>query len=266
MAYKNRLFNLFLGLLLVSCNVETNLSEATSSSYSESVENDVSSNECDYSLFDDNIVGTWYVHQGMCGLANINDEIIIKDNYTATFMNIDFSYVGIYEGFEGTCLFRSAKGTVDFVASCDDKGNLDWSISDLIGNFDYGYASKEKHISGIPYSYEGTRWPIENIKDYLKTSVDIPAFDHTYYYLYTGVSALYNDDIYCMIDLYGVSNNAKEEYTSLLENNGYIFTRDSNSFNIGYDSTKTYAIKLSQNNDNFCIFVYYYKTIFNNIN
>lgn len=266
MAYKNRLFNLFLGLLLVSCDFGSNISEVVSSSINESIDSESSNNESSsyedkYLLFDSHIVGTWYVHQSMNGLTNINDVITINNNYTASFMNINFTYVGIYEGFEGTCLFKSSKGTVDFIASYDDEGNLDWGIVDLNENYDWGYASKEKHISGIPYSYEGTKWPIENIKNYLNTSIDIPIFEHTYYYLYTGSSSVY-DDIYCMIDLYVVNDNAKDEYTSLLENNGYTFISNSSSFNVGYDSTKTYAIKLLQSNDNFCIFVYYYKTIF----
>ena len=139
---------------------------------------------------------------------------------------------------------------------------LDWGVFDSVGNQDIGVARKTEHVSGIQYSYEGTAWPMQQIKEFLETSLDLPVFSHSYYYLFTGYSQVYDDVKYCMIDLYGVSKTAREDYTLLLEQNGYTIDKSGMVFYQGYDSTQTYGIKLSQTDDNFCIFIYYYNTLY----
>lgn len=258
---------LALSLMMFSCNnVENNSSNSIESSFSEEISSIYSSeenktSEIDYTLFDENIIGTWYVHQSMMGLAYINEVITIRSNYTANFLGVDFNFVGIYEGFEGTCLFKSKKGTVDFVVGADDQGNIDWAIVDNQGNQDWGYAKKEAHVSGIQYSYEGTDWPMDKINEFLDINAALPVFEHDYYYLYTGTSQLY-DDIYCMIDLYGVDANAREDYTLELEEQGFTISKNDSTFYTGYDKDQTITIRLKQHEDNLCIFVYYFDTFY----
>ena len=264
-----------LSLLVVGCNNTNSSSSLNSSTTSESVSvsstlsstsstssESSSKNNIDYSLFDNNIIGTWYVHSAAQGVLNLNDVIVISDTYEATVRGIHFSFIGLYEGFEGACLFLSDKGTTQFIASSDEEGFLDWGIMDTQGNQDFGYAKNTEHVSGIQYSYEGTTWPMENIKAFLSTDLDIPVYEHDYYYLFTGTSQLY-DDIYCMIDLYGVSRDAIDDYTLELEDAGYVFTSKDITFFTAYDPTNTYTIRLSQSGDNMCIFVYYYSTFYN---
>lgn len=221
-----------------------------------------SSNNIDYSKFDTSLIGTWYVHSSWTGLLEINTPIIIKDTYEVQIYNVDFSYIGIYENFEGTCLFENSNGSMKFIASSDEEGVLDWGLFDSLGNQDIGVARVEKHVSGIAYSYEGQEWPINQIKEFMGTTLDLPIYEHDYYYLFTGLSQVYDDAKYCMIDLYGVAPTARDDYIKLLEDNGYVFEELNSSFYQGYDGTKTYAIKLSQNENNMCIFVYYYNTLY----
>ena len=255
---------LLLSMFLISCNQSTTSSSSSnieSSSLSESVPSSKEESSIDYSLFDENIVGTWYVHQSMMGLAYINEPIVIRDNYTATFLGVNFHFVGIYENFEDTCLFKSERGTVDFVASYGGEDTIDWAIVDTQGNQDWGFARNKEHVSGIQYSYEGTSWPMAQINEFLGTNKELPVFEHDYYYLFTGTSQLY-DDIYCMIDLYGVYEDARESYTLELESAGYVFSKDDSTFYTGYDPDHVFAIRLKQYEDNLCIFVYYYSTFY----
>lgn len=223
-------------------------------------------NEIDYSQFDERIIGTWYVHQSSMGLCDLNTPILIKDDYTAKFLGVDFSFKGVYENFEGTCLFQSEFGTVDFVVGLDDESNLDWAIVDINGNQDWGFAKKQEHVSGIPYSYEGKDWPMQLINEYLQIDEELPIFEHGYYYLYTGLSSLTNmeNHKYCMIDLYGVQSNAREKYTQQLEQANFVMSRDNITFYQGYNQEKTIAIRISQNDGNMCIFVYYYSSLYPN--
>lgn len=262
---KRNLLILLLGMLC-SCGVDsssnTNSLISENSSLSSEVSVETSNlNEVDYSLFDKAIVGTWYVHQSANGLASINDVIVIKDDYTASFLGLNFSFIGLYADFEGACLFESPKKTVNFIASYDGEGNLDWAIQDIEGNVDLGYASLKEHVSGIQYSYEGTQWPIDQINEYLSLNISLPVYQHDYYYLYTGISQL-KDQAYCMIDLYGVSKKARENYTAILEEEGYTFSKDDPTFYTGCNDEKIIAIRLKQYEDNLCIFIYYYSAFY----
>lgn len=242
----------------LSSNTDSNNSNNSNNTNKESN----SSNNIDYSKFDTSLIGTWYVHSSWTGLLEINTPIIIKDTYEVQIYNVDFSYIGIYENFEGTCLFENSNGSMKFIASSDEEGVLDWGLFDSLGNQDIGVARVEKHVSGIAYSYEGQEWPINQIKEFMGTTLDLPIYKHDYYYLFTGLSQVYDDAKYCMIDLYGVTTTARDDYIKLLEDNGYVFEELNSSFYQGYDETKTYAIKLSQNENNMCIFVYYYNTLY----
>ena len=42
----------------------------------------------------------------------------------------------------------------------------------------------------------------------------------------------------------------------------YVFEESNSNFYQGHDATKTYGIKLSQYEDNMCIFIYYYSTLY----
>lgn len=257
-------------MLLCSCSkTNTSLSSSLleSSSLSSSIVNltDSSSeldNNIDYSKFNQKIIGTWYVHSSWTGILALNTPIIISEDYEVQVLNVTLSYVGLYENFEDTCLFKNGAGTISFIASSNEEGVLDWGIFDSLGNQDIGVARLEEHISGIQYSYEGKTWPINEIKDFMNTSEELPIYEHTYYYLFTGLSAVYDEEKYCMIDLFGVSENAREDYTNLLIENGYTFDTTESTFYVGYDSKKIYSIKLLQYEDNLSIFIYEYKTLF----
>lgn len=248
---------------LIYTNTSSKISSLSSNTDSNNTNKEYnSSNNIDYSKFDKSLIGTWYVHSSWTGLLEINTPIIIKDTYEVQIYNVDFSYIGIYENFEGTCLFENSNGSMKFIASSDEEGVLDWGLFDSLGNQDIGVARVEKHVSGIAYSYEGQEWPINQIKEFMGTTLDLPIYKHDYYYLFTGLSQVYDDAKYCMIDLYGVTTTARDDYIKLLEDNGYVFEELNSSFYQGYDETKTYAIKLSQNENNMCIFVYYYNTLY----
>ena len=75
-----------LSLLVVGCNNTNSSSSLNSSTTSESVSvsstlsstsstssESSSKNNIDYSLFDNNIIGTWYVHSAAQGVLNLND-------------------------------------------------------------------------------------------------------------------------------------------------------------------------------------------------
>lgn len=231
-------------------------------SESSNVLNESSSQRIDYTKFDKNIIGTWYVHSNWMGILEINTQIVINEKYEAHIANLSFYYVGIYENFEDTALFETSDGGIKFIASSSEVGVLDWGIFDSVGNQDIGVARLEEHVSGIRYSYEGEKWPMPQIKEHLGTEKDLPIYEHDYYYLFTGYSQIYDDAAYCMIDLYGVNENAKENYSSLLTESGYVLDKKDSSFYIFYDEEKVYSIKLSQYDDNLCIFVYYYSTLY----
>ena len=198
------------------------------------------------------------------GILDLNTEIIITNTYEATIQDIHFNFVGLYENYEGACLFESDSGVTKLIASTQEEGVLDWGIVDIQNNQDFGVARLEKHISGIAYSYEGENWPMDKIKEYLGTSKDIPIFEHNYYYLFTGISQLYDDSDYCMIDLFGVSENAREEYTQKLIDAGFVISKEDSTFYTGYDQDHIYAIRLKQYSDNLCIFLYHYSTFYKN--
>ena len=104
---------------------------------------------------------------------------------------------------------------------------------------------------------------MDKINEFLGTNGELPIFEHDYYYLFTGTSQLY-EDIYCMIDLYGVSSSAREDYTLELEQNGFVMDKNDPTFYMGYDENHIFAIRLKQYEDNLCIFVYYYSTFYSN--
>ena len=264
-----------LGILaiLCSCNNENNISSSNSSlvsnsssliiseSSNEGISSSTSENAIDYSLFDEKLFGTWYVHSSWVGIFDLNTQIIIDKDYTVKVLNLNLSYVGVYENFEGTALFSNKSGSVKFIASSDEEGVLDWGVFDSVGNQDIGVARKTEHVSGIQYSYEGTQWPIDQINEYLSLNIFLPVYQHDYYYLYTGISQL-KDQAYCMIDLYGVSKKARENYTAILEEEGYTFSKDDPTFYTGCNDEKIIAIRLKQYEDNLCIFIYYYSAFY----
>lgn len=267
--------SLLLMTILTLCSCAGQANSSLSPSEPNSSGNPISSGEDLNLFFDKRVIGTWYIHQSNMALCNINDTLIINEDYTANFLNIEFTYAGIYDEFITTCLFLSPQRTVQLVVEFDDEDDsLNWGITDIDKTTDWGYARKEERISdaNLNYSYEGESWPSTQINRFLSLQIELPVFVHNYYYLYTGTSSIYGDasdgtDQYCMIDLFDVDQNARENYVKQLEEASFVISKENTTFYQGYDPEKKVAIRLSQsldskNRENLCIFIYHYSVFY----
>ena len=123
---------------------------------------------------------------------------------------------------------------------------------------EYNYIGDRVFQEQLKVILSNNNLTIKNFKELKSINDDYILVDN---YLFTGTSQLY-DDIYCMIDLYGVDEDARESYTLELESAGYVFSKDDSTFYTGYDPAHVFAIRLKQYEDNLCIFVYYYSTFY----
>ena len=252
-----KIYIIFSLVFLFSCSEEVISSTSSTTSSDES-----SFSSVDYSLFNENMIGDWYVHSSNMGCLMVNEVISIFDDYTLFVKNISFNFVGQYGDYEGTCLFLSESGITRFVVSLDGE-NLDWGFEDDSGYSDFGFAQKEAYSNEIKYSYVGEEWPMELINNYLGTNSNIPSYEANEYKLYTGTSQLYNDAKYAMIDIFNVSSKAITKYVSALNQSGFLIVKDTSSdFYIGYDDNRIYGLRLIEFDDNnLCIFIYNYDSL-----
>ncbi|MCH5172189.1 MAG: hypothetical protein J1F31_05135 [Erysipelotrichales bacterium] len=245
-------------------SVEGEISTSLANSTDNSTESDIStslpnsSDSIDYSLFDTNLIGTWYIHSG--GVLPLNTTIEIFDNYTLVIQNVRFNFVGLYAGFDGACEFINDIGIV--VASFDG-AVVDWAFSGIDGTQDMGVARRTPYTSGLNYDYIGKDWPMELINSYLGTSGMVPSIESVEYYLWRGTSSLY-DAKSCMIDVFDASDDAINNYIELLENADYTFTKQDNiGFHYGYDPNHIYGLKIKDfGKGNVSIFIYNYQVLF----
>lgn len=243
---------------LASGSVSSTLSEVSSLSSAE----ESSASVIDYSLFDENLIGKWYVHSSSMGVLQINQEIEVFADYSLSIASIHFTFRGMYYDYEGTNLFLSDSGITTFTVSYDGE-YMDWAFEDTAGYKDFGVAKREMFSNEIQYSYVGPDWPIDRINAFLGTEGTIPEYEAEEYSLYTGISQLYDDAPYCMIDIFDVPSTALRTYVSTLNQNGFSIVKDTSSeFYIGYDDNRIYSLRLIEfGDDNLCIFVYAYQTL-----
>lgn len=261
---------ILLSTMLFSCNNNVNSSSDDNSHLSSGDETSNSSNSStisiDYTKFDKNIIGTWYVHSSMMGEIEPNTTIVISSDYTLKIKNIIFNYIGVYENFEGSHLFLSESKITQFIVSYDSENQfIDWGFMDTADHSDMGVAAKEKLASGFNYSYVGTNWPMEQINSYLDTNGNVPPLENQTYYLLLSISQVHDEAKYAMIDIFNVSNNAEQEYINVLNSKGFEIesSRDGYNFYRAYDKSHIYAILFQlYNGDNLTIFVYNYSSIF----
>lgn len=265
---KKIFFIISFGSLLIACGNTSSIPESSYFSSGSSITNEMNSSSSiiessiDYSFFNLDTIGTWYVHSSSMGYLSINQEIKISNDYSLAIGTLHFSFVGIYEDYPETNLYLSDSGITKFIVSTDGE-YLDWGFEDTAGYKDFGTAMREPFSNEIKYSYVGQDWPINQINDYLETSGNIPAYEASEYSLHTGYSQLYNDCKYCMIDIFNVKATALKEYVSLLNTTGFSIIKDpSSSFYIGFDDSKIYGLRIIEYNDNnLCIFVYNYADV-----
>ena len=98
------------------------------------------------------------------------------------------------------------------------------------------------------YEYQGERFPNAEVKAYLGTSLDLPVYENSYYYLDCFTSALY-DCKSTDIEIRNTSLTAFRSYLAKLESAGYTFNspltgdEKGDTFYIAYDSSKTYSVR-----------------------
>lgn len=265
---------LLLGLLLMSCNFNDNNSVNTTNMDTVS-ENDSNSSDSeselntsiDYSKFDTRLIGSWYINTNSIGLIGINIEFIIKEDYTLELVgnsgSLVFNYVGIYEGFEEANLFATASKNTYFIASIDEDNDVAWGVISN-GEYDFGFASKEKVVEGINYQYATSSWPMEIINTSLSLNAQVPSYESDRYYVYVGHSQIFDSD-YAMIDIFNTKSNAIIEYCSILESAGFTLLQDEYSASMvkAYDKDKQVALRVFQTeSDNLSIFFYPYSAVF----
>ncbi len=270
---KNLLLLLATSMLLGSCaqpasssssnednsSVSSNESSSENSSSSEesSSSNEDSSSKEEYHV-DERMIGRWYINGSNANILPINGIFDIAADDTLAIGERVLTLTGNYDGFEGT--YKFVYGSIVFIVSYDEENDyLDWGYQNG-SQADFGFATKTP-VSDSKYDYEGDTFPMEMAKEYLGTTLDLPAltFEANSYALQNFESSLYNNAKCSDIICYGASTAKTANYlTSLLENDYTIFYKSGadnvdyiantkiseQTFYIGYDSSKTYALRI----------------------
>lgn len=211
-------------------------------------------------------IGTWYITSSPNGVFELNSIFEIKDDDTLEIGQRTLTLSGRYENFEGT--YKYTYGTIVFIVSYDSEHNgLDWGYINNGVYKDFGFASSEP-LSDTKYAYEGENFPMDLIKNYLGTTLDIPTYENEKYRLQLFTSSLYKAKS-AAIEAPDTTPAKTLDYIHELMSSGYTFytaakgTTDSSSssttsiepvdsieevedhkFYIAYDSTKTYTIRI----------------------
>ena len=212
-------------------------------------------------IFDTNLIGTWYINSSSTGTVSINLPFTVNDDETVDLGGQNFELDGYYG--EYTNVFQFSYGKYYFMISYDDSDDeVDWAYQHG-DDYDFGYACKTENQTGT-YDYVGEDWPMDVINTYLGTSGSIPAFDAEKYYVDLFNSSIYN----CKsadIEMHDTTLESTKEYINILINNGYTFylysesSLKSGTFYVGYDSDKTYTLRIINFDDSEShIFVYKY--------
>jgi hypothetical protein len=145
------------------------MSSSTSESSSSSSTSSSSSSSQSY-VYDERLNGDWFNHSDGGTVIPVNAKFTFSKGGSLAIGNVTFSYVGLYDGYEETNLFKNASGTMAFIASYDDSDPTDivvnWAFASSSTN-EMGVARREEYESGLKYSYVGSEWPMEMIKETL---------------------------------------------------------------------------------------------------
>ncbi len=266
---KKLLMLLASSMLLGACAQNTNSSseenqsssENSSSSIEHSSSNEESSSSEESSKeeyhIDKRMVGRWYINSSNNNVLPINGIFDIAEDDTLAIGERTLTLSGKYDGYEGT--YKFVYGSIAFIVSYDeDHDYLDWAYQN-VNDADFGFAAKTP-VQDSKYDYEGDTFPMEMSKEYLGTTLDLPAvnFEATSYAVQLFESSLYNvkcADIVC----FGATTAKTANYLTLLLENDYTFYYTSGgekvtyvantkisegTFFIGYDAAKTYALRI----------------------
>lgn len=232
----------------ISTNESSSQSSETSSSSEtsteESSESDSSSSEELH--IDSKFVGRWYINSSNEGVLPINGIFDIYENDTLAIGQVTLTLKGHYDGFEET--YKFVYGSISFIVSYDeDHDYLDYGY-DNTNESDFGFASKNP-VKDPSYDYYDS-FPMEQAKEYLGTTLDLPAltFEANSYGIMLFTSSLYNvkcADIVC----YGASTAKTANYLQALLDNEYTMTYtggkiSEQTFYSGWDKDKTYSVRI----------------------
>ncbi len=255
---------ILLTLGLCSCEINNDTSDVVSSQPNSDSDVSYSSTDIvDYSSFDENLIGKWYVNSNNMDVLPINTEFEIFDDYTLKIQDINFDFVGLYEEYEGACQFISESKNTTFIASFDE-GVINWGLIDINGTSDIGVAGKEPIEIGFKYDYVGPDWPMEKINEWLELEGNIPSYPSSEYSLLNSISQIY-DEKYAMIDIFDAPDNSSQEYINMLEEEGYNFSqqKDGFGFYVGHDAEKKYSLRIQYFGEgNLTVFIYNYDVLF----
>lgn len=208
------------------------------------------------------MVGKWYITSSQMGVLPVNGIFEIFDNDTLSIGQRTLSLEGNYAGYEDT--YEFVYKSIHFIVSYDaEKDGIDWGYQNG-ENQDFGFAESEPLNNS--YAYEGDTYPINQIKEYLGTSLDVPGMTATSYKLRLYKSSLYDAKCAAL----EISTTTLEEtiaYVATLTENGYVFSKNGSeiqedTFTVGYDAKKTYSIRIIHFSDTeeTDVFFYNYNT------
>ncbi len=179
------------------------------------------------------------------GVIPINGIFDINEDNTLDIGQVSLTLSGHYDEYEET--YKFVYGTISFIVSYDEEGDmLDWGYTN-VSSSDWGTASRD-YIDNS-YDYKGDIFPMEQIKKYLGTSVDVPAYESDEYRLKLYKSSYYTNDKYASLEVDSDSLDKTLSYINKLIDNGYSFysfdgkVKDE-TFYVAYDATKTYTIRI----------------------
>lgn len=214
-------------------------SESTSSETSSSK----SSSEVELNIPEE-MIGRWYIVSSTTGVMPLNGIFDICGDDTLEIGQRTLELAGLYANFDDTYLFTY--GTIKFIVSYDSsKSGIDWGYQNG-ESYDLGFASSEPLSDG--YDYEGDTFPMDKINEYLGTTGSIKAMESDTYRLKLFTSSL--NDLKCAsVEVPGSTLKKTMNYIADLIEDGYSFptyggTLGSGNFAIGYDSTKTYLVRI----------------------
>ncbi len=229
---------------LGACNGSAESSSLTSEESKSSSSSESSSSNEETLTIPSVMVGRWYIYSSSAGVLPLNGIFDINENNTLSIGERTLTLSGHYAGYEET--YKFVYGTITFIVSYDEeKDGIDWGYTNA-STSDFGFATRT-YIDNF-YAYEGNKFPMEQIKKYLGTTLDIPVYENDSYKLKFFTSYFTNDKC-ASIELADTTADKTLAYINLLKENGYTFYADvekitSQKAYVSYDSTKTYTIRI----------------------
>ncbi|HBN00367.1 MAG TPA: hypothetical protein DD384_03945 [Firmicutes bacterium] len=190
------------------------------------------------------MVGTWYITSSQMGVLPVNGIFEISGDDTLLIGERTLSLNGNYAGYEEA--YEFVYKSIHFIVSYDaEKNGIDWGYQNG-ENQDFGFAESEPLSNS--YDYEGEEYPMNQIKEYLSTTLDVPAMAASSYKLKLYESSLYSAKCAAL----EISTTTLEDtigYVAALVNEGYTFSKNGEEikddvFTAGYDANKVYSLRI----------------------